>query len=170
MTTTFSGRVFSVEVGEKTFPNGRTHTVEIVRHAPSVVLIPIETDGRVVLIRQFRAPLDREIWEFPAGRIDSGESPEDAARRECEEEIGRVPDRVERLAALYPAPGFCDEQLIFFRVSDLRFPAPGSTHKPDEDEYIEARTVSVAEARAMLKRGEIVDLKTAYALTLLPSL
>jgi ADP-ribose pyrophosphatase len=162
----YEGRVFSVEVGEKKFPDGETHTVEIVRHAPSVVLIPIEADGRVVIIRQFRAALDRLTWEFPAGRVDPGESAEAAARRECEEEIGRVPHALERIRGLYPAPGFCDEQLIFFRASDLRAPAADSPHRPDEDEDIETRSVTVAEARAMLERGEIVDLKTAYALTL----
>jgi ADP-ribose pyrophosphatase len=169
MGTVFEGRVFSVEVGERTFPNGRTHRVEIVRHAPSVVLIPAEDDGRLVLIRQYRAPLDREIWEFPAGRVDPGESAEDAARRECEEEIGRVPHRLERVRGLYPAPGFCDEQLIFFHVSDLRHPPEGSTRKPDEDEYILTKSVTAAEARVMLDAGEIMDLKTAYALTLIAS-
>jgi ADP-ribose pyrophosphatase len=166
MAIVFEGRVFSVEVGERTFPNGRTHRVEIVRHAPSVVLIPVEDDGRVVLIRQYRAPLDREIWEFPAGRVDAGERAEDAARRECEEEIGRVPHRLERVRGLYPAPGFCDEQLIFFRVSDLRRPPADSPHHPDEDEDITTRLVTFDEAAAMLEAGEIVDLKTAYALTL----
>lgn len=167
MTIVFRGRVFSVEVGQRRFPNGSTHRVEIVRHAPSVVLIPIEADGRVVIVRQYRAPLDRETWEFPAGSVNSEESAEEAARRECEEEIGRVPHRVERVGALYPAPGFCDEQLIFFRVWDLRPPEAGSPHRPDEDEDIESRTLTVADARAMVVRGEIEDLKTAYALTLL---
>jgi len=167
MATVFKGRVFSVEVGELTFPNGQRHEVEIVRHAPSVVLIPIEDDGRIVMIKQFRAPLGREIWEFPAGRVDAGESAEDAARRECEEEIGRVPQRLERIRGLFPTPGFCDEELIFFRVSQLRAPAPDSTRRPDEDEYIVSRRLEPGEAREMLKRGEIVDLKTAYALTLL---
>ena len=167
MAIVFEGRVFSVEVGERKFPNGRNHRVEIVRHAPSVVLIPVEDDGRLVMIRQYRAPLDREIWEFPAGRVDAGESAEDAARRECEEEIGRVPHRLERLHALYPAPGFCDEQLIFFRVSDLRPPPSDSPHHPDDDEYIVTRPVTAAEARDMLEAGEVVDLKTAYALTLI---
>ena len=119
METIYRGRVFSVEVGDKTFPDGRTHQVEIVRHAPSVVLIPLEDDGRVVMIKQFRAPLDRVMWELPAGRVDEGESAEEAARRECEEEIGRVPERLERLHALYPTPGFCDELLIFFRASGV---------------------------------------------------
>jgi ADP-ribose pyrophosphatase len=167
MKTVFTGRVFSVETGRRRFPNGTEHDVAIVRHSPSVVLIPIDAEGRVVIIRQYRAPLDREIWEFPAGRLDEGESAEDAARRECEEEIGVVPHRLERLGAFYPAPGFCDEQLIFFRVSDLRPPPPDSPNKPDEDEDITTRAVSVAEVRAMLERGEIVDLKTAYALTLI---
>lgn len=167
METVFKGRVFSVEVGPKAYPDGRTHTVQIVRHSPSVVLIPFEADGRIVLIRQFRAPLDRVLWEFPAGRVDDGETAEDAARRECEEEIGRVPGRLERVGSFYPAPGFCDEQLIFFRAADMRAPAPDSPHRPDDDEDIESRLLTVDEARAMLQRGEIVDLKTAYALTML---
>jgi ADP-ribose pyrophosphatase len=167
MKTIYSGRVFSVEVGTRRFPNGQEHQVEIVRHAPSVVLIPIHGDGRVVIVRQYRAPLDREMWEFPAGRLDPGEAAEDAARRECEEEIGMVPHRIERLRGLFPAPGFCDEELIFFRVSDLRQPPADSPHRPDDDEDITTRVVSIAEARAMLERGEIVDLKTAYALTMI---
>ncbi len=167
MATVYKGRVFSVEVGTRRFPNGREHPVEIVRHAPSVVLIPIEADGRIVIVGQYRAPLDRDTWELPAGRVDEGESAEEAARRECEEEIVRVPHRLERIHGLYPAPGFCDELLIFFRATDLRAPAPDSTHAPDEDEDIRVRTVTVVEARAMVERGEIVDLKTAYALTLI---
>ena len=167
MAIVYKSRVFSVEEMRRRFPNGQEHDVVVVRHAPSVVLIPMEDDGRVVLIRQYRAPVDRELWEFPAGRVDEGEAAEAAARRECEEEIGRVPARVERLGAFYPTPGYCDEQLIFFRVSDLRQPPPDSPHHPDEDEDIAPRSVTVADARAMLQRGEIVDLKTAYALTLL---
>lgn len=166
METIYKGRVFSVEVGDKTFPDGRTHQVEIVRHAPSVVLIPLEDDGRVVMIKQFRAPLDRVMWELPAGRVDEGESAEEAARRECEEEIGRVPERLERLHALYPTPGFCDELLIFFRASGLRKPH-GRPRPADEDEDIETQSFKVDDARGMVQRGECVDLKTAYALTLL---
>jgi len=166
MITVYTGRVFSVETGRRRFPNGSEHEIEIVRHSASVVLIPVLGDGRVVIVKQYRAPLDRETWEFPAGRLNDGESADAAARRECEEEIGLVPHQVERLRGLYPAPGFCDEELIFFRASDLRPPPPDSPHKPDEDEDITSRTVSIAEARTMVERGEIVDLKTAYALTL----
>ncbi len=167
MKTVFTSRVFSVETGAKRFPNGREHEVAIVRHPPSVVVIPLEDDGRVVLIRQCRAAIDRELWEVPAGSVDRNESADEAARRECEEEIGRVPQRVERLAALFPTPGYCDEEMIFFRATDLREPPAGSPHQPDDDEDITARPVTVAEAREMVARGEIVDLKTAYALTLI---
>jgi ADP-ribose pyrophosphatase len=167
MNAIFRGRIFSVETGRQRFPNGREHDVEIVRHRPCVVLIPVEDDGRVVLVRQYRAPIDRETWELPAGGIEDGEKPEAAARRECEEETRRVPDRVERLGTWFPAPGYCDEEMVFFRVSGLREPPPDSPHHADEDEDITTRTVTVDDARAMVKRGDIVDLKTAFALTLL---
>src|SRR5262245_3355518 len=167
MPIVYKGRVFSVEVERKRFPDGREHEIAVVRHPPSVVLIPVEDDGRVVMIRQYRAALDRYLWEFPAGSLDPGESEEAAAARECEEEIGRMPHRIERLGAWYPTPGFCDELLVFFRVSDLHDPAPDSTRKPDADEDITAQTFSLADAQAMATRGDIIDLKTAYALTLL---
>jgi ADP-ribose diphosphatase len=167
MPIVFEGRVFSVEVDRRRFPNGQEHEVAIVRHSPSVVIIPMQDDGRVILIRQYRASVDRELWEVPAGRVDSGESPEDAVVRECEEEIGLVPRTLQRIRGLYPAPGFCDEELIFFRVSDLVPPAPDSERKPDEDEYIQVQPYAVTAAKAMVTSGQIVDLKTAYALTLI---
>src|SRR5262245_43159355 len=114
MSIVFKGRVFAVEVTNRKFPNGREHEITVVRHAPSVVIIPIADDGRVVLIRQYRASVDRELWELPAGSLNEGEQADEAAARECEEEIGLVPRSLQRVAALYPAPGFCDEQLIFF--------------------------------------------------------
>lgn len=167
MAIVFKGRVFSVEVDRRRFPNGTEHEVTIVRHSASVVIIPMRDDGQVILIRQYRASVDRELWEVPAGRVDAGETPEDAVRRECEEEIGLVPREVQRICGLYPAPGYTDEELIFFRASDLVLPPPDSPHKPDEDEYIYVQPHSVEAARAMVTDGQIVDLKTAYALTLL---
>jgi len=162
----YKGRVFSVEVERRRFPNGQEHEVAIVRHPPSVVLVPIADDGRVILIRQYRASVGREMWEIPAGSVDEGETPEQAAARECEEEIGLAPGRIERVRGLFPTPGFCDEELIFFRVSQLRSPAPDSPHKPDEDEDIHSQLVTLEDARSMVERGEIIDLKTAYGLTL----
>jgi ADP-ribose pyrophosphatase len=163
----YTGRVFSVEVNRVRLPNGTEHEVAVIRHPPSVVLLPIGDDGRVVLVRQYRASIGRELWELPAGSLEPGETAEAAAARECEEEIGLVPHRVERLRALFPTPGFCDEELIFFRVSELRPPRSGTARPPDDDEDILPCAVTVEEAKAMAARGEIVDLKTAYGLTLI---
>jgi ADP-ribose pyrophosphatase len=166
MSIIYRGRVFSVDVDRVTLPNGTSHEIAIVRHPPSVVLIPEPDTGHVILIRQYRHSIAKEIWELPAGSLEPGESADAAAARECEEEISLRPARVERLASFYPTPGFCDEELIFFRVSDLRQPPADSPHEPDDDEDIRAQTFTVAEARAMVARGEIIDLKTAYGLTL----
>ncbi len=163
----YTGRVFSVEVETTRLPSGGDHEMAIVRHPPSVVLIPMQDADHVILIRQYRHSLRREIWELPAGSVNPGESAESAAKRECEEEIELAPHGIESLGGLYPTPGYCDEEMIFFRVWDLRPPPPDSTHKRDEDEDIHARTFTIADAKAMVARGEIIDLKTAYALTLL---
>jgi ADP-ribose pyrophosphatase len=167
MAIVFKSRVFAVEVTRKRFPSGREHEVTVVRHAPSVVLIPMTDEGRVVLVRQFRASVERELWELPAGGLEPGESAEAGAARECEEEIGLVPGHVERLGALYPAPGFCDEVLIFLKLSQLGPPPANSPRRPDEDEEILAESFSIDDAKAMVERGEIVDLKSAYGLTLI---
>src|SRR5688572_25643836 len=136
MPLVYEGRVFSVEVGRRQFPDGREHDVAVVRHRPSVVIIPMKDDAHVILIRQYRPAIDRELWELPAGTLNPGEAADAAAARECEEEIALVPGRIERLRGLFPAPGFCDEELIFYRAWDLRPPPPDSPHRADEDEVI----------------------------------
>jgi ADP-ribose pyrophosphatase len=163
----FRGRIFTVTVDRVTVPNGRTVTLDMVRHPGSVVLLPMQDDAHVVLIRQYRYSLDRWIWELPAGSLDAGEDPAAAAARECEEEIGLIPGRVERVGAWYPTPGFCTEVMNYYRLGDLRERRPGDppAHK-DEDEDIRVHVFTIDEARAMVRRGEIVDLKTAWGLTL----
>lgn len=163
----YAGRIFRIEVDNVSLPTGHTLDMEVVRHPGSVVLIPVPAPGRIVLIRQYRYTLDRYIWELPAGSLEPGEDPDAAARRECEEEIGLVPGRVERLQAFYPTPGFCDELMTFYRCMDLRAPDASSTAQKDEDEDIEPRTFTVEEARALVQTGEIVDLKTVAGLFLI---
>jgi len=167
MTTVYKGRVFSVEAGRMKFPNRQEHQVEVVRHRPSVVLIPMPDPGHVILVRQYRPSIARDTWELPAGSLNENETADQAALRECEEEIGLVPREIIRLRGLFPAPGFCDEELIFYRASGLEPPSPDSTHKADDDEDIEVRTFEIEAAREMVAQEEIVDLKTAYGLTLL---
>lgn len=165
--TVYEGRIFTLDVDRVTLPSGHTVDMEVVRHPGSVVMLPVPRDGEIILIRQYRYTIDRWIWELPAGSLKPGEDPAEAAARECEEEIGLVPRRVERLRSFYPTPGFCTEEMIFFRCSELTPPAADSTAHKDEDEDLEPRTFTLAEARALLEQGEIVDLKTAVGLTLL---
>jgi ADP-ribose pyrophosphatase len=159
------GRVFDVDRDRVRMPNGREVIVDIVRHSKSVVLVPVPEPQHVILIRQYRYAINHFLWELPAGGVDPGETPEQAARRECHEEIGQVPDTVVRLAALVPTPGYCDEEMLFFRVSGLSVPDQAAA--VDEDEDIEPRTFTLAEAREMIRRGEIVDMKTVVGLGLI---
>jgi ADP-ribose pyrophosphatase len=161
----FDGKVFEIDRDRVRMPNGREVIVDVVRHARSVVLLPVPNPGHIVLIRQYRYAVNRWLWEAPAGSVDPGEEPEAAARRECHEEIGQVPETVVRLAALLPTPGYCNEEMVFFRLSGLT--VPDQAAEPDEDEDIEPRTFTIAEAREMVRRGEIVDMKTVVGLGLL---
>ncbi len=161
----FNGKVFSIERDRVRLANGREVTLDIVRHPKSVVLVPVPEPGHVVLVRQFRYPVNASLWELPAGSVDPGESPEQAATRECHEEVGLLPTTVVRLAALLPTPGYCDEEMVFFRLSGLEKPTEAAS--PDEDEEIEVRTFELRDAREMVRRGEIVDMKTVVGLTLL---
>jgi ADP-ribose diphosphatase len=161
----FHGKVFDVDRDRVRMPNGREVTVDVVRHSKSVVLLPVPEKGQVILIRQYRYALNRWMWELPAGSVDDGEQPEEAARRECREEIGQVPDTIVRLAALHPTPGYCDEEMLFFRLSGLG-DVDEATHL-DEDEDIEVHVFAIAEAREMIRRGEITDMKTIAGLAML---
>jgi ADP-ribose pyrophosphatase len=164
MPIVFKGRVFSVEVSQVALPNGHTVTAEVVRHPRSVVLIPVPGPGSVILVRQYRFPVNQWLWELPAGSVEDGEEPEAAARRECHEEIGLVPAALLRLGSFYPSPGYGDEEMVFFKASSLE--TPEAPARPDEDEDIEVRTFTLGEARDMVRRGDIRDMKTIVGLRL----
>ena len=161
----FKGNVFSVDRDRVRIPKGRIVTLEVVRHPKSVVLVPVPEPGHVILVRQYRYPINKYLWELPAGSVDEGESPEQAARRECHEEIGLVPSTVVRLSAMYPTPGYCDEEMVYFRLSGLD--RTDEQAAVDEDEDIEVKTFELRDARDMIRRGEIVDMKTVVGLGLI---
>ncbi len=161
----FDGKVFDVDRDRVRMPNGREVTVDIVRHPRSVVLLPVPEPGHIILVRQYRYPVNRWLWELPAGSVDPGEEPEAAARRECHEEIGQMPDTIVRLAALFPTPGYCDEEMFFFRLSGLADATEAAAL--DEDEDIEPKVFTLRDARDMVRSGEIVDMKTVVGLTLI---
>ncbi len=161
----YDGKVFDVDRDRVRLPNGREVTVDVVRHPKSVVLLPMPEPGHVILIKQYRYAVNRWMWELPAGSVDKGEEPEAAARRECHEEIGKVPETIVRLAALHPTPGYCDEEMLFFRLSGLSTPPEDA--ETDEDEDIEPKTFSLADARDMVRSGEITDMKTVAGLAMI---
>jgi ADP-ribose pyrophosphatase len=161
----YDGKVFSVDRDRVRMPNGREVTLDVVRHPKSVVLLPMPEPGHVILIRQYRYAVGRWLWELPAGSVDEGEQPEAAARRECHEETGKVPDTIVRLAALHPTPGYCDEEMLFFRLSGLSEAEEAAGL--DEDEDFEVKVFSLADAREMVRRGEITDMKTVAGLAMI---
>jgi ADP-ribose pyrophosphatase len=162
----FEGRVFTVQVESITLPKGHKLDAEIVRHPGSVVIVPVTAAGEIILARQYRHPIGRYTWELPAGSLKPGEDPRKAAARECHEEIGQVPGRLEFLGSFFPTPGYCDEEMHFFLADDLHDPREGESATPDEDEDIEPRPFSAKSIRALVARGEIVDLKTVAGVAL----
>jgi ADP-ribose pyrophosphatase len=158
----YTGKVLSLDVDEVQEPGGVQAVREVVRHSGSVATLAVHGDGSVVLVRQYRYPVDEELWELPAGRLDPGESAEQGAARELEEEAGLAAARLEPMTVFYTTPGFCDETMHVFRATGLA-PVPP---RPESDERIEVRTCPLEEARAMIGRGEVREGKTLVALLL----
>lgn len=158
--TVFEGRVVGVRVDVAELPDGRTARREVVEHQPSVVVVPIDSNGDLVLVRQFRYPVGETLLEAPAGNVEEGEFPEDCAQRELQEETGYRAESIERLGSFWMSPGFCTEKMHAFVARGL---SP-SALDPDDDENIEVVRKPLSEARAMIDRGEIRDAKTIAAL------
>ena len=164
----FQGRIFTVNVESITLPRGHRLDAEVIRHPGSVVLVPTTDNGDIILVRQYRHAIGRWVWELPAGSLKPGEDPVEAARRECQEEIGLIPVSLNPLGSLYPTPGYCDEEMHLFRATNLRAPhEDDAAAEQDEDEDIEAKPFSVDAIRKMVAASEIVDMKTVAALALL---
>jgi ADP-ribose pyrophosphatase len=158
----YDGRVLALDVDEVEEPGGVRGLREVVRHRGSVAALAVQADGRLVLVRQYRYPVDDFVWELPAGRLDGDEDPADGARRELEEEVGLRAGRLEPLLTFFTTPGFCAEALHLFRATDLT-PVPP---RPEQDERIEVRTLTLDEARGMIRTGEIREGKTLVAVLL----
>ena len=164
----FQGRIFTVQIETIRLPKGGEMKAEIIRHPGSVVIVPITAAGEIILVRQYRPAIGRWAWELPAGTLEDGEHPDQAAIRECHEELGLVPGRLEKLGSFFPTPGYCDEEMHFFKASGLRQPgADDEDAQQDEDEDIEAQAFPLEAVRTMIASGEIVDLKTVAGLSFL---
>jgi ADP-ribose pyrophosphatase len=161
--TVFKGRLLDVRRDEVRLPNGQTSTREYIVHPGAVVILPRFANGDVLLERQHRYPLHRDFIEFPAGKLDPGESPEACAARELLEETGYRAGRLNYLATLYPCIGYSDEKLIFYLAEEL---VCGDAQR-DADEFLEVFRLPFDDALNWLDQGRICEAKTVMGLHLL---
>jgi ADP-ribose pyrophosphatase len=156
----FKGRAVSVRVDTVELPSGRHTTREIVEHPGCIVAVPIDKQGNILLVRQFRHPVNKMLLELPAGGIEENETPENAVRRELQEEIGCLPTKLEALGGFYSAPGFCTEYLYLFIATEL---TPSRLVASDTDE-IEIVPTPLARIPELIASGEICDSKSVAGL------
>lgn len=158
----FNGRVIKVRVDRVRLPGGRESEREIVKHVGAVAVVPVDEQGRVYLVRQFRKALEQVLLEIPAGKLEPGEDPQECARRELVEEIGFYPRQMHKLAFYYSSPGFCDERIHLYLATELvRRETLG-----DEGEFLEVVSLPLVEAMAKVASLEIEDGKTIAGLLL----
>jgi ADP-ribose pyrophosphatase len=156
----YQGQVVSLRVDRVQLPDGRSVVREVVEHAAVVAIVALDERSCVLLVRQYRLPAGKPLLEIPAGGIDPGESGEEAAQRELQEETGYRAGRLERLGGFFASPGYCDEYMHLFLASDLE-PSP---LRADADESIQVVRLPLAEALRLVERGEICDAKSIIGL------
>jgi 8-oxo-dGTP pyrophosphatase MutT (NUDIX family) len=159
------GRVVSMRVGTFEAPDGQLVEREIVRHPGAVSAVAVDDEGRVVLVRQYRAALDIELLELPAGKLDApGEDPLACVRRELVEEVGLEARTWEPLVSIHHSPGFCDEVGHVFLARDLH--TVDHDRQGVEEEWMTVSWHALADAPRMIAAGEVTDAKTVVGLLL----
>lgn len=161
--TVFKGKVFKVTSEEVVEPSGVRVRRDTVRHSGSVVVLAVDesrTEPRVLLVRQYRYSADQYLWELPAGRIDEGENPLEAGKRELIEETGYTAEKWERALFFYPSPGFLDETMTLYVARGLT----RGKARPEEDEFITKRLFPLSKAIQLVSKGNIQDGKTIAGL------
>jgi ADP-ribose pyrophosphatase len=160
-TSIFSGRIINVRVDKVALPNGYVSTREIVEHSEAVAIVPLDENGNVLLVRQYRLACEEALLEVPAGGMDHGdEEPLAAAQRELQEEIGYKAERMEYLSGFYVAPGYCNEYIHLFLATGLT----PSRLDADLDEAVEVVRIPLDEALGLIATGEIHDAKSIIGL------
>jgi ADP-ribose pyrophosphatase len=160
--TVYSGDVLKLRVDKVRLPGGSLSTREIIEHRDCVCIVPVDASGNILLVKQFRAAVGKTLLEIPAGSIDAGEAPEQAASREMREETGFRPQRLEKLGGYYASPGYCTEFMNLFLAKDL---VPDGLHAEDTEE-IEVVKVSQDKIMGLIKSGGIQDAKSVAGLLL----
>lgn len=157
--TIFEGNIIKVEVDEVLTPNGKTAKRELVRHPGAVAVLPLTEHNRLVVVEQFRKPLEKVIVEIPAGKLEQDEAPLQCAKRELREETGYTADKWSHLVSFYTSPGFADEEIHLY-VAEHLHAGPKQT---DEDEFVNVREITLDEAFHLIETKDICDAKTVAA-------
>jgi ADP-ribose pyrophosphatase len=156
----YDGKIIKVSVSQVKCPNGNIAEREVVHHPGGVAVVPVDKDGYVYMVNQYRIPYDAMLIEVPAGKLDAGEEPCVAAERELREETGIVAKRIDFIGHFYPSVGFCDEDLRMYIATGLEF---GDTD-PDEDELVVVEKYHINVLVEMIMNNEISDGKTISAI------
>jgi len=154
--TVYEGKLLQVYRDEVRLPDGRTSIREYIRHPGAAVMIPILENGNLVMERQFRYPLGKELWELPAGKIDPGESPLESARRELLEETGYRGSAFTKVGVLHPCIGYSNEVIHIYIVEGLTF----HREQQDKDEFVETFELGLDAALEAVRTGRITDAKS----------
>ena len=156
----YDGRAVKLRVDTVRMPGGRETSREIVEHSDCVAIIAVDADDGVLLVNQFRKPVEKELLEIPAGGIEPGEDAVATVRRELREETGYLPRKVERLGGFYSTPGYCTEYLHLYLASDL---VPSSLNAEDT-ESIKLVRVPISQIPGLITSGSICDAKSIAGL------
>jgi ADP-ribose pyrophosphatase len=156
----YSGKIIGVRVDTVRLPTNGVSQREIVEHGDAVVVVPVDSTERVLLVRQYRKAAEKTLLEAPAGGLDKEESPEEGCLRELQEETGFIAGRLQHMGSFWMTPGFCTEYMHAYLATDLR----PSSLAPDEDENIEVMPIPLAQVPDMIRSGEIEDAKSIAAL------
>ena len=157
----YNGKVITVKRDNVEISTGKKSVREVVVHSGGVVIVAKKSEDTILLVKQFRYPIKQTVLELPAGKLEKGEEPFPAAKRELEEETGYRAGNWKSLGFINTTPGFCDEKLYLYLASDLEFVG----EHPDDGEIIQASEFKIDDVFRMIKIGEINDSKTICALT-----
>ena len=160
--TVYLGKAFDVRRDQILLPDGKETSFDVVVHPGAVTLIPIDSAGRILFVRQYRYAIGEELLELPAGTLDEGEEPEACAHREIREETGMSAGKLEKIGEFFLVPGYSTEYMYIYLASDLKpDPLPG-----DEDEFITVEAIAVQKIPELISQGILRDAKSLSALFL----
>lgn len=162
-TEIYAGNYLNLMNVQVELPNGKLSNRDIIKHPGACAIIPFINENEIILVEQFRKPLERTLLEIPAGKLNKNESPITCAHRELEEETGYKAKDMIYLGKIATAPGFCDEIIHLFKATNLY----DGTKSCDEDEFTDIKRFTLDEMKLMIKKGEIIDTKTISILSYL---